>query len=271
MVNIKKKTTLYLLFLILAIFVLNPIMVKAESSRIFDHADLFSQEEITELDEEANVLSNNYNMDIVIVTTNDASGKTSREYADDYYDDNEFSIGDDQSGILFLMDMDNREVYISTTGQGIRYLTDQRIESVLESVIDSGMGDGDYYSAARGFLNATEEYLESGIPSDQYSQDEGVEVENSLTFIEGIISFISGLIAAAGFFFITKSRYKMKNPEKPLTFRNNSLVSLALSQDDLIDTAVTRRKIPKPSSDSGKSTTHESSSGETHGGGGSKF
>ena len=67
MVNIKKKTTLYLLFLILAIFVLNPIMVKAESSRIFDHADLFSQEEITELDEEANVLSNNYNMDIVIV------------------------------------------------------------------------------------------------------------------------------------------------------------------------------------------------------------
>ena len=28
--------------------------------------------------------------------------------------------------------MDNRETYISTTGQGIRYLTDVRIEAVLD-------------------------------------------------------------------------------------------------------------------------------------------
>ena len=53
------------------------------------------------LEEEANNLSSEYNMDIVIVTTNDAAGKTSREYADDFFDYGGFGVGPDYDGILF--------------------------------------------------------------------------------------------------------------------------------------------------------------------------
>jgi uncharacterized protein len=170
--------------------------------------------------------------------------------------------------------MDNREAYISTSGLGIRYLTDQRIEDILDSVFDSGLSDGDYYGATLGFLSGTKMYLESGIPSDQYSEDEGVGAENKLTFMETIMGLLAGTTGAGGFFLRTKSKYKMKNPVKPLTFRNNSIINLTSNDDELVDTITTHRIIPKASSNSsssGRSTTHKSSSGRTHGGGGRKF
>ncbi len=123
-----------------------------------------------------------------------------------------------------------------------------------------------------GFLSGTKSYLQSGIPSDQYSQDESVKGKNTLTPMEGILSSVAGLLASTGFFFRTKSKYKMKNPVKPLNFRNNSMINFTSEDDRLVDTIVTNRMIPKASNnDSGKSTTHTSSSGKTHGGGGRKL
>lgn len=272
MVNIRKNLKIYLLVIILSIFFSDFIFVYGEGLKVFDDAGLYTDEEIGELDNQANVISETYNMDIIILTTDAAQGKTSREYADDYYDDNKFGIGSEKDGILFLMDMDNGEVYISTSGQAIKYLTDQRIESIIDLAFESGLEDGDYYGGTQGFLSGTKEYLESGIPSNQYSEDESEKEENSLSLLEGIISIFSGGALSSGFFFKTKSKYKMKNPIKPMTFRDNSIISLSSSEDRLMDTVLTHRKITKSSSsDSGKSTTHTSSSGQTHGGGGRKL
>lgn len=271
MVNIKGNIKIYLLVILLSIFFLNFMFVYGQGLKVFDDAGLYSDEEVRELDYEANTISENFDMDIIIVTTDATDGKTSREYADDYYDENSFGVGSDLDGILFLLDMDNGEAYISTSGEGIKYLTDQRIESILDMAFENGLEDGDYYSGTQGFLSGTKQYLESGIPSNQYSEDESVKEENSLTLLEGIISLFSGGALSAGFFFKTKSKYKMKNPIKPMTFRDNSIIRISASDDRLIDTILTHRKIPKATSDSGKSTTHTSSSGKTHGGGGRKL
>lgn len=265
MVNIKRKLSFYLFTLILFIFILTPMVANGEALKVFDDANLFSEEEIMDLNDEANIISNTYDMDIIILTTDDANGKTAMEYADDYYDYNGFGVGDDLDGILFLIDMDNREAYISTSGIGIRYLTDKRIDDILDRVLDSGLSDGDFYNGTKGFLSATAEYLKSGIPGEK---------ENSLTPTETIISLLAGLTASGGFVFGTKSKYKMKNPVKPSTFRNNSIVNFPSNKDRLVDSVISHRIIPKPSSNdssSETSTTHTSSSGKTHGGGGKKF
>lgn len=273
--NVKRSVFQYLLFLFLAIFVLSPIRVKAEEYRVFDDADLYTETEIENLEEEANILSDKYNMDIIIVTTEDAEGKTSREYADDYFDYKGFGIGPNLDGILFLIDTDNREAYISTSGEGIRYLTDYRIENIISRVLNGGLKDGDYYKGTRAFLSTTKGYLEEGIPSNQYSEAEDVKPEKRLTLMETIMSLIAGIGTSSIFFLRTKSKYKMKNPVKPLTFRNNSIVNLASSEERLIDTIITQRRKPKENSssgdDSGRSSTHTSSSGNTHGGSGGKF
>lgn len=272
MVNIRRNIKIYCLILVLFIFGLNSTIVYSEGLKIFDDAGLFTEDEILELDNRVNSISDKYDMDIVIVTTDAADGKTSRDYSDDFFHDNGFGRGENLDGILFLIDLDNGETYLSTSGESIKYLTDFRIESILDSAYESGLGDGDYYGGVKGFLIATEDYLESGIPSNQYSEDESVKEENTLTPLEAIISILSGGALSSGFFFRTKSKYKMKNPIKPMTFRDNSIISLSASEDRLIDTVLTHRKIQASNtSDTGKSTTHTSSSGKTHGGGGRKL
>ena len=62
------------------------VAVLATKPLVFDEARLLTNEQVLELDKEANILSDKYAMDIVITTTNDAEGKSSMEYADDYFD-----------------------------------------------------------------------------------------------------------------------------------------------------------------------------------------
>jgi len=250
MVNLTRKLMSIILSLILTIFIFNPITVSAEKSLVFDDAILFTEEEITKLETEANGLSNTYHMDIVIVTTKDTDGKTSREYADDFFDYESFGVGDNHDGILFLIDMDNREVF--------------------DNVVS-----GDYYEAANGFLKGTNDYLESGIPSSQYNKSEYIKPKNKLTFTDIIISLVGGILTSSIFYFTIKSVYKTPRNGNSFAYKENSFVNLTSNEDKLIDTFVTHRIIPKPTdnsnSSSGRSTTHTSSSGNTHGGGGRKF
>lgn len=264
-------------FLLVALVFFSSVSLAVETDRlVVDDAMLFSSSEESMLEEAAAGLSDQYDLDIVIVTTDDSQGKTSREYADDYFDYQGYGRGNDYSGILFLIDMDNREVYISTSGEGIRYLTDDRIEKILDEVFNSGLTEGDYYGAASGFLRKTEEYLKAGIPSDQHTVEEGRE-KNRLTLVEAALSFLASLGIGGGFYGSVKSGYRIKKPPNPFSYRNNSIVNLADKGDRLVDTSVTSRIIPRTpppgsgGSSSGRSTVHRSSSGRMHGGGGRKF
>lgn len=273
--NLFKLNRLSLFALLVCILmVFNPIYVMAEKQLVIDEAGLLTQPQIEELNAKANALSEEYSMDIVITTTNDTGGKSSREYADDYFDYNGFGVGPEYDGILFLIDMDNREAYISTTGIGIKYLTDERIERVLDEVFDSGLVDGDFYGASLGFLNGTERYLEAGIPHNQHTVEEKI---NKITLFDMIIALIGSLVVGGIFVGSVKTSYKLRNPGNPFSYRNNSIVNIANTEDRLVDTFVTHRIIPKPKpssgggSSGGRSTTHRSSSGRSHGGGGRKF
>lgn len=45
--------------------------------------------------------------------------------------------------------MDNREIYVSTTGYAMKVLTDARVEKVLDAAYDS-VADGNYAEGAAG-------------------------------------------------------------------------------------------------------------------------
>lgn len=273
MVKKRKILGISLFILLFSVFVIRSVIVYGEKTRVYDDANLYTQQEIVQIESEAAKLSASHKMDIIIVTTFDAGEKTSREFADDFYDQHNVGVGNNQSGILLLIDMDNGEVYISTTGEGIRYLTDQRIEIILKKVLDSGLAEGAYFASTLSFLNETKKYLERGIPADQYSQDENVSSKNSLTPKEGIASVLSGLLASTVFFFRTKSKYKMEHPVKHQTFRGNSSIDFTVEEEKLLETATVHKPITNLNHlDQGeKSTTHTSSSGKTHGGVGKKF
>lgn len=274
---VKKIITLALaLVLPMAIFLLTPLTCRADNgpkpSLVVDMAELYTGGETAELSKEAKTLSEAHEMDIVIVTTEDAGGKTSREYADDYFDDNGYGVGAERDGILFLIDMDNREAYISTSGNAIRYLTDARLNHILDAVYDSGLTKGDMYAAAQTFLSSTEEYLNAGIPAGQTNVEE-LE-KNSLTLWEALAGLIIAIIAGLGYNRLVKKSYQAKYQTNTFDYRGNSRVSLGTAADNLVNSYVTSRVIVKSSSSSGggnQSTVHHSSSGRSHGGGGRKF
>lgn len=248
-----------------------------EKQLVCDEADLFTTVEEGQLAQRAKDLGSAYEMDIVIVTTKDTRGKSSRDYADDFYDDNGYGVGTEKDGILFLIDMDNREVDISTSGQGIRYLTDNRIESVLDNVIEGGLTDGLMYKATEAFLATTEFYLQAGIRSDQYNEPEGGRTEEivkaGLTPPKVIGGGIVAVLVGGGFFLLTRRRYQGKPKPVVYNYQDKNLVEFKVNNEKLVDTAVTFTIIEQSSSSSsaGRSSTHSSSSGRTHGGGGRKF
>lgn len=250
------------------------VEARADKILVVDSAAIFSSSEEAALSDKLAGLSGQYSMDIVIVTTNDAEGKSSREYADDYFDYNGYGIGTERDGILLLMDFDNREVYISTSGKGIKYLTDARVESILDDIFDAGFADGEYYDGAEAFIASTSSFLAQGIPEGQYNEDEG---KNSLSLFDGLIGAAASGASGLGFFASTKKRYKGHPAPLAFNFRDSSLVELGIASDNLINEYTTSRIIPvAPVRSSGggsigRSTTHRSGSGRTHGGGGRKF
>ncbi|UNC91056.1 TPM domain-containing protein [Candidatus Contubernalis alkaliaceticus] len=275
----QRSTTLLLIFLtvaLLLVFAFSSTMSAAEQ-RVFDMAGLLTSEEVLQLEDRISQLKGELLMDIVVVTTNDAAGKTSRDYADDYYDDHGFGIGSEYDGLLLLLNMDHREAYISTTGIAIDYFIDARIESTLDDIIPY-LADADYYRACTVFLDNVSSYVRAGIPEGQYRVAERdlsfsgrvrSSLSNSLVYIlisMAVSALVVGIMAS-----LNRGTIKTSST----TYLDEKSVNIISRRDRLINTNVTQAKIQSSSGSGGSgglgSTTHRSSSGRTHGGGGRKF
>ena len=125
------------LILFLCLFILPISLAFAETPLVYDQAGLMSSEEIESLQGELERINGKYNMDLIIITTDDAQGKKSLPYGDDFYEE---IYGIDHDGGYFLMDMDNGEVTVSFSGKAMDIFTDGRQEAILDEVFPY-MGD----------------------------------------------------------------------------------------------------------------------------------
>lgn len=244
---------------------------------VVDGAGLFTEEQIVTLQQTAQYVSLYTSIQTVIVTTNDTGGRTATAYADDFFDYNGYGYGADRDGILMLIDMDNREVAISTSGIAIRYFTDARLESMLDTIFVY-MPDQNYFNAATVFLDDVEHWYNRGIPEDQYN------FQRTITAGEWAFAGFGALAAGLSFFLITRRRYRFGAKKSGFNMLSNTRLNLAAQQDSLVNRTVTHRRIPRNDGGgggsfgggggggfSGRSTTHTSSSGRTHGGASRKF
>lgn len=219
------------------------------NQKVHDSADLFSQEEETALQKAAEALSRKLKMDMVIVTVNDTKGKKAQTYADDFYDYNGFGIGEKKDGALLLIDMDNREIYISTCGSAISYLTDARIEKILDKLYLL-ITDKQYAKAAEAFLKQVGSFAFMKII-----------IFISISAVLGIITII-----------IMACSNKGKKSTNEYTYLNHNDFDILEQYDKYVRTTVTKVRIDTSSGSGGSgSSVHTSSSGRTHGGGGRKF
>lgn len=259
----------------------------ANGARVYDQAELLSSQEETETENEIAALRKKMNFDVVVVTTEDADGKTAQGYADDFFDEGGFGTGLKKNGILFLIDMDNREIAVSTGGDAIRIFTDHVIKSMLDDAYE-GVSQGNYEGAVAAFLKDTGYYGAKGIAAGQYNYDTEtgkVSVYRSIRWYEFLIAFVVSAGVAVSVCLGVKHQYAMEETKgqaanRNLAYRTDSHFVYGNQTDNLINKHVASQVIPRntgssgggsrPSS-SGRSSTHHSSSGRTHGGGSRKF
>lgn len=256
----------------------------AGEQRVFDNGGLFDKEEKEALEQTLASFHDEWQMELGIMTTDDAGGKSTERLADDFYDRNGLGVGSDHSGALFVIDMDNREIHVSTLGKMADYLTDERIEKVLDAAYGY-VSDGDYAGCAYAAVKEIGSYMEAGIPVNQHDYIRS-DYRPSLRWYEVVFAFAAAGAAAALPCISTVNQYKMKKEQKQalnyrFSYRGNSEFQYRLVNDLFLNRMVTQRRIPRntgnygsgrgPGSSAGRTTLHRSSSGRMHGGGGRKF
>ncbi len=267
--------------LLITIYSLALPIFAAADTKVYDYANLLTLEQIDALEVSATEIAETYQVDIGIVTTSDAEGKSSEEYADDFYDYNGYGYTNEYDGLLFLIDMDNRNIYISTCGVAIKYFTDSRIDNMLDVIIKY-MADGDYYNACTDFLKLTTSYLQKGIPSNQYSVDLDSKHEpfttptgQPLNSRSIALSSIVAALGAALIAFIVRAlvKYSYTHPRytMPETRPDDLSIHYTERTDHFVTSHTSRVKIQTDTNSGGRSSTHHSSSGRSHGGGGRGF
>ena len=251
------------------------------SVKIYDYAGLLTPEQIQSLSEKLITTGEKRKMDLVIVTTDDTKGRSSRDYADDFYDTHGFGYEQENgSGVLLLLDMDGREIYISTAGTAIEEYTDGEIEDTLDVLVPL-MQDGAYMEVCRTFAGEAVRCLTGGdtaqngaydAGSDRFTEyDAGGEKTNWLGRA-GICLLGAAVISGIIVFFIARGR-KSRMTAGSGTYLKNGRIDIRQSSDRFTHTTVVVRQIPKDngSSGGGHSSSHVSSGGRSHGGGGRSF
>lgn len=256
--------------------------------RVIDKADILTESEEKRLNELIENIVTDYSFDLVILTVNSIGNKTVQDFADDYYDYNHYGYGESSDGILFMLNMSERDYYSSTTGKGIDVFTDYSLDFLHNEVV-SHLSSGDYFYAFERYIILIGEILESEKTSGIIYDNDNPFDDN---FIESIPKANTGyfpdteyiLIALlVGFFIAFVAVSNMKGKMKTAVFKNSArdyvipgTFVLTKEADRFLFRTTTRVKIENDTSNTGGkagggSSVHTGSSGTSHGGGGGKF
>ncbi|MCI5773552.1 MAG: TPM domain-containing protein [Erysipelotrichaceae bacterium] len=238
----------------------------AQKQLIIDDADLLTQQEEQQLQDALSTISDEYQMDVVIVTNYSLDGKTSQAFADDYFDYNGYGQGNDHDGILLLVSMEYRDWAISTCGKGIEVFTDAGLDYLEDQFLDE-LSSGNYYEAFDKFTLTCEKFMQQAKEGKPY--DNGNMPKGELGSVWIFLAIGIGLVIGATCVYVMYNDLNSARPQKgAFDYTIPGSMKITKSKDIFLYRHVTRRAKPKQSSGS---STHISSSGRSHGGSSGKF
>ena len=245
-----------------------PLKAEAEElQHLVDNAELIEAEEESRIEAELQKLSTKYNLEVVIFTEENGEISSAMDAADDFFDYQGYGKGSDRSGVLLYINMETRDVWISTRGEGITVFNDIGIEHMLDEITPS-LSDGDYVRACDIYLELCEDFIIRAENGEPYGTGKG-----PFPFVRYfLISVVVALIVGGSYIFVLSREMNSVAPNN--SARNYAVpgsMQLHNSNEFFLYRNVTKTKRETSSGSSGGSSTHRSSSGAHHGGGGRKF
>jgi uncharacterized protein len=233
--------------------------------RIVDNAGLLNASEKSDLIGLMDSIAATYNFDLVIVTETDIGNMDPGNYADDYFDDNGYGLGNDRDGCLFLRVMETRDYWFSTSGRGITVLNSYALQK-LGSDTGKYLGENNYYAAFRAFILAWDQFLSLEAKGRNY---------NFFYQWNLVLMLIAWLVALVIGFLVVNSWKQSMNTALPKAQAAAYVVpgslNLTVKKESFLYSKVS--KTPRSTGTSTGSlgnTLRTSSSGRSHGGGGGR-
>ena len=240
----KKRITALLLVLVLGLFLALPAAASQGVNTyglVDDGADLLTEEQEAKLTVYLKSLGEKLDISLVVVTVDSLGSKSPKSYADTYYD----TYGFLPDGALFLVSMEYRDWWVSTTGKCEDEISSDKIEDAAVSYLSSG----DYYGAFQAFAQSCEKQMTPAY------------------FLGAVICIAIGVVAALVVTFTMRSQMKSVRPQNSAaSYICPGSLNVTTSRDIFLYRTHTVTAKPKSSSGS-----HSGSSGRSHGGGGGKF
>lgn len=300
-----KKLSAFVLFLFLLLSLSSSAFAYEyeagdRTALVNDFADLIEYEDETTLNYKLEQISEAYECEVAVLTVNSTDGQDITAFADDYYDYNGFGFGENDDGIMLVVDMGAREFAMTTHGTAIDIFTDYNLAQ-LESEFVYYLSDGQYTTAFIAFYEKCESiftdyaYYEENydggyvyFPDDDelYYDDiyndnyHGSSIKDRLSYSFSlkwiIISVVIGIIIAFLYTGYLKSQLKtVRSKASAQDYVVPGSFNVTQQRDIYLYGNVKKTPKPKNNSSSGKSggssfgggsSTHRSSSGRTHGG-----
>lgn len=259
-----------ILFAILLCFLPTVTVCAEETHRIVDGADILSDSEEAELEQELNEISVRQQFDVIVVTTFSLNGKNITEYADDFYDYNGYGMGSNYDGAMLCVDMDTRQWYISTCGYGITALTDAGIEYIGEAFLPY-LSEGEYYKAFSEYARLCDEFVTQAKEGTAYDVS-NMPKKPFPAMRRFLMSAALGIVVAFVYMSVLKGQMKSVRAQRAaVSYITGDGLNLQTSKDRFLYVHREKERLPEQEDRNGGSSTHVSSSGRSHGGGGGKF
>ena len=220
---------------------------------VFDEAEILTDQEERELEEECDRLSQKIQADVLIATSSEMASDSKKE-AKEFILDHGRGYGEGKESILFLINMKERifTVYEYNTEAFGYLLTDDEIDEIIASV-KSSMSAGKYGKACEIYLDETEYYSQIDYGENRPEKKEFLDsVWVRLLISMGVGAVVIGILVV--------TRNKDAKPAGSVYLKDGSR-KINRREDFFTHTTVVKRKIETSSS------SHGSSSGGNSGGG----
>lgn len=273
----KKKLLMLLMVFCMILPTVPAFADEMMEQRVFDYADLLSEEDEREIHLWVQDMQENWGMDLAFLTTDDTDGMSVQEYGAEFYMDHDLGMGSDYDGVIFVLDMGSREGQIITSGKAIDIYTDFYIDKMWDNMVGY-LSEGDYYWAfftlymdLDHYAEEYQLYLEN--PDSYVSEYEKETGGNPLLFV-GIALVLSLVIALIAVNSLKRSHKNVKPFTDGRAYLKENGYFLTTNLDSFVSTHTSMMPIPKDddhkNSWGGGSSTF-SSGGRSFGGGGGKF
>ncbi|MBQ8131642.1 MAG: TPM domain-containing protein [Bacilli bacterium] len=150
-----------------------------------DDADLLTDDQEKMLKSEMTVLSEYGN--VLFKTINSNPNSSAAYYAREYYHS---FFGNYVSGVLFLIDMDTREIYLFMDGDIRNKIGDAKAYSITDNIYRYA-SNGDYYSCASGAFSQVKTLLEGRKIAEPMRNASNIVIAISMAFLINFLYVLS--------------------------------------------------------------------------------